>query len=384
MAVLYLCWLAWAASSLAQLQSFHPPGHEDLTYSINIPQSTAQSGSGSVYFQLNAARQVRWFALGQGTRMVGSNIFVVYPNGNNNITVSPRLGTGEVQPLYNSDAHVSLLEGSSVSNGAITANVRCDSCISWTGGRVDVTSSSSPWIWAVKYGSPLDSSDVSAELTQHDDSGAVTVDLVKATGGSSDNPFFDSSGSNSSTETTPTVPAANPQNPLASFDKKRTAHAVLMTVAFVIMFPFFALTLHIFPSSKTATVHGLLQLLTLVVALVGLGLGVSMAKDINLLTNHHPIIGLVVVSGLTAFQPIMGLLQHRYYRKSGGKGVFAFGHRWFGRVMIVLGIINGGLGFQLAQGPQGAIIAYSVVAGIVGVFYCAVIIWRQMGQKRSP
>jgi hypothetical protein len=231
----------------------------------------------------------------------------------------------------------------------------------------------------VKYGSPLDSSDVSAELTQHDDSGVVSVDLVKATGGSSDNPFFQSSGSSSPV----TVVTATAQNPNTFFNKKRTAHAVLMIIAFVIMFPFFALTLHIFPSSKTASVHGLLQLLTLVVALAGLGLGVSMARDVNLLTNHHPIIGLVVVAGLTVFQPIMGLLQHRFYRKTGGKGIFGYVHRWFGRVMIVLGIINAGLGFQLAQGPQGAIIAYSVVAGVVGLFYCAVVIWVQMGRKRS-
>lgn len=378
MAVLYLCWLAWAASSLAQLQSFHPSGHDDLTYSINIPQSTSQSGSGSIYFQLNSTRQVRWFALGQGTRMVGANIFVVYPNGDN-VTVSPRLGMGEIQPLYNSAAQVSLLDGSGYSNGAITANIRCDTCINWTGGSEDVTSASSSWVWAVKYGSPLDSSDVSAGLTQHDDSGVVFVDLVKATGGSSVNPFFQTSKSSSPT----TVVTAAAQDPNTLFNQKRTAHAVLMIIAFVIMFPCFALTLHIFPSSRTASVHGLLQLLTLVVALVGLGLGVSMAREVKLLTNHHPIIGLVVVSGLTLFQPIMGLLQHRYYRKTGSKGIFAYVHRWFGRTMIVLGIINAGLGLQLAIGPKGAVIAYSVVAGVVGLCYCAIIVWVQMGRKRS-
>ncbi|OOQ88811.1 cellobiose dehydrogenase [Penicillium brasilianum] len=378
MAVLYLCWLAWAASSLAQLQSFHPSGHDDLTYSINVPQSTSQSGSGSIYFQLNSTRNVRWFALGQGTRMVGANIFVVYPNGDN-VTVSPRLGMGEIQPLYNSDAHVSLLEGSGFSNGAITANIRCDSCMNWTGGSEDLTSTSSSWLWAVKYGSPLDSSDVSAELTQHDDSGVVNIDLVKATGGSLDNPFFDTSKSSTPT----TVITATAQNPNTVFNQKKTAHAVMMIIAFVIMFPCFALTMQIFPSSRTATVHGLLQLLTLIVALVGLGLGVSMAKELNLLTNHHPIIGLVVVSSLTLFQPIMGLLQHRFYRKTRSKGIFAYVHRWFGRTMIVLGIINAGLGLQLARGPKGAIIAYSVVAGVMGLFYCAVVVWVQWGRKRS-
>lgn len=311
--------------------------------------------------------------------MAGANILVVYPNGDN-VTVSPRLGMGEIQPLYNSDAQVSLLGGSGVQNGVITANVRCDTCINWTGGSADVTSPSSSWIWAVKYGSPLDSSDVSAAITQHDDSGVVSLNLQKATGGNSENPFSQSSSPSSSPGT---VVTATPQKPNSFFDQKRTAHAVLMIIAFVIMFPLFALTLQIFPSSKTATVHGLLQLLTLVVAIVGLGLGVSLAQDVNLMHNHHPIIGLVVVAGLVLFQPIMGLLQHRYYRKNRGKSVFAYVHRWFGRMMIVLGIINAGLGLKLGRAPQGAIIAYSVVAGVVGLCYCAVVILVPMGRKRG-
>jgi hypothetical protein len=380
MAVLYLCWLAWAALSLAQLQSFHPPGHSDLTYSVNIPQLNAQSGSGSIYFQLNATKQVRWFALGQGTRMVGANIFVVYPNGDN-VTVSPRLGVGEIEPLYNSAAQVSLLSGSGVANGVVTANVRCDSCINWTGGSEDVTSASSSWLWAVKYGSPLDSSDVSASITQHDDSGVVSLNLQKATGGNSENPF--SQASTASAPTTSVV-TATPQNTASIFNQKRTAHAVLMIIAFVIMFPLFALTLQIFPSSKTATVHGLLQLLTLIIAIAGLGLGVSLAKDTGLMNNHHPIIGIVVVGGLLLFQPIIGLLQHRYYRKHESKSVFAYMHRWFGRTMIVLGIINAGLGLQLGGASKGAIIAYSVVAGLMGVFYCLVVVLKYGSSRKRP
>lgn len=54
MARLYLCWLSYIVSGLAQVQSFHPPEHNTITYSVNIPQSTAQSGLESIYFQLNA------------------------------------------------------------------------------------------------------------------------------------------------------------------------------------------------------------------------------------------------------------------------------------------------------------------------------------------
>jgi hypothetical protein len=135
---------------------------------------------------------------------------------------------------------------------------------------VKTSSSSSPWIWAVKYGQPLDSSSVSAGLTQHDDSGVVALDLQKATGGSSAKPFSNLSGA--------TVVTAKSKDSESTFHRKRTAHAVLMIIAFVIMFPFFALGLHIFPSSRTVGVHSSLQVFTLTVVIAGFGIGVSMAK----------------------------------------------------------------------------------------------------------
>lgn len=58
--------------------------------------------------------------------MSGSNIFVMYQDASGtNVTISPRLGTGHVEPEYNSAAEVTLLAGSGVSNGIMTANVRC-------------------------------------------------------------------------------------------------------------------------------------------------------------------------------------------------------------------------------------------------------------------
>ena len=60
--------------------------------------------------------------------MTGSNIFVVYTsNGGKNVTLSPRLGTGHVEPQFNSKAEVSLLDGSGISNGKMIANVKCSS-----------------------------------------------------------------------------------------------------------------------------------------------------------------------------------------------------------------------------------------------------------------
>ncbi|KGO73944.1 Cellobiose dehydrogenase, cytochrome [Penicillium italicum] len=356
-------WL-WAIPALAQVQlhSIHPQGHDEITYSFNVPDNTAKSDSGPIYFQMNSTRQVQWFALGQGMQMAGANMFVVYTSGNT-VTVSPRSGVGEIEPLYNKDAQITILNGSGVHDGVITANVRCDTCLKWNGGTENVTSSSSPWIWAIKYGDSLNSVSVSESITQHDDHGVTTIDLKKATGGNSVNPFAQIAHA--------PISSGEEDPGFADFrrtvKRKKTAHAVLMVLAFVVMFPFFALGLHIFPSKWTVNIHGTFQLLTLAVVIAGFGLGISLARQIELIDSYHTILGMIIVPCLVLFQPAMGVLQHRFFRKTGGKGPFAYMHRWFGRLMMILGVINVGLGFKLAHAPRGAVIATSVVAVALGV-----------------
>ena len=58
--------------------------------------------------------------------MPGANIFMVYADTDSqNVTLSPRLTSGYVMPTYNSAAQVTLLSGSGIANGTMTANVRC-------------------------------------------------------------------------------------------------------------------------------------------------------------------------------------------------------------------------------------------------------------------
>jgi hypothetical protein len=381
-----LFWFSvWVTLTIAQLQTFTPPGQNEIAYAVNVPKQTTTSGIGPIYFQLKSTRELQWFAWGQGSRMQGANIFVVYASADgNNITVSPRLGVEHVEPLHNPKAQISVLDGSGISNGVITANIRCDSCITWPGGREDTTSSASPWVWAFKSGNPLDTNSFSATITTHDASGVAALNLRDATGGTSDNPFLTSSGKTLSSRQALTflnTPAIH---------KKRIAHAVIMITVFVIFFPSFALALRIFPSSATVWVHASLQLFALALAIAGFGLGVSMAREENIIGYYHPIIGMVVVPSLILFQPAMGLLQHRYFSKSGKKGLFGYLHQWFGRCMIILGVVNGGLGFRitgigLSIAPTGAVIAYSVVAGVFGIVYCLLVFFfaRRRRLQRS-
>jgi hypothetical protein len=359
-------------ASIAQYQSFNPPGQNDIVFTVNVPQKTASSGLGPIFIQMNSTVDVEWFALGQGTHMQGSNIIVVYGSGDN-ITVSPRLGGEHVEPLYNSQAQVLVLAGSGISNGSITANIRCDSCITWPGGHEDVTNSSSSWIWAVKYGQLLESASVSATITMHDIYGLASFNLPEATGGNSKNPFLTPfNPSNSSTA--PIVTTFSTQ----SINRRRIAHATIMIAVMAVLFPLFAMGLHVVPPSKAVLVHAWMQLFTLALATAGFGIGISLAINLRITGSYHVIIGIIVVSSLILFQPAMGLLQHRYFHKTGEKGLFAYLHRWFGRSIITLGIINAGLGFRLTGigtsiAPVGAVVGYSVVAGTVWIGYVSVI-----------
>lgn len=97
-----------------------------MSYAISVPEATAQSGSGDFFFQMIGPISMSWVALGIGESMSGSSIFVMYADGAGNVTVSPRLGVGNVQPVSNPQAQVTLLDGSGIIDGNMVANVRCE------------------------------------------------------------------------------------------------------------------------------------------------------------------------------------------------------------------------------------------------------------------
>lgn len=92
--------------------------------------------------------------------------------------------------------------------------------------------------------------------------------------------------------------------------------------------------------------------------------------------NAHTIIGTVVVVALL-LQPFIGFIHHRRFMKKQQRSKWTFVHVWYGRVLIILGMINGGLGLQLASdGPaykMAGMISYAVIAGISGVGFLSVI-----------
>lgn len=147
------------------------------------------------------------------------------------------------------------------------------------------------------------------------------------------------------------------------FNKKRIAHAYIMLIVFIVLYPLGAISIHLpiermpylkdtYLKKKVTAMHVPIQIIGVIMMVAGMALGIRIAHDINYLehpVSAHVVIGLVVVCTIVVFQPIMGILQHLHFKKRGGKSIFAHLHRWIGRGAIVLGMINSGLGFQLAK-----------------------------------
>jgi len=395
----------------AQLVSYNPQDSSSsgISFQVNIPSSTASTGSGPVNFQLVAPKGIQWLGLGQGLTMSGANMFIMYAASSSNITLSPRSGKGHIQPLYNSAAKIALLEGTGISSdGVMTANVRCDSCINWGAGSMDPTSSSSPWIWSVKQGDALDTTDTSANLQQHDDMGNFYLNLPAGTGGSSANPFVSdaSSASGSSAGASSTAPsgsAAPTSNSLpppnstggsgssfaASSSSGRIAHGLIMSTVFLFLLPSFALTVYLPFPKKIRCIHAPLQVVAIILFIAGLVLGLNLGRPIGFTAGYHQVIGYSVLGILFSLQPILGILQHRHYTRTGGRSIFGVFHQGLGRLAILLGIINGGLGF-MQTGPVGStyvprwsVVAYGVAAGLMFLLYVAVVLGSGFIKRRA-
>ncbi|KAF2101874.1 hypothetical protein NA57DRAFT_64539 [Rhizodiscina lignyota] len=367
-----------------------------------------------------------------------------------NVTVSPRLGKGEVQPLFNSAAKFSLLDGSGVSGGNMIANIRCESCNSWSGGSANFKGSAGDWIFAYKAGSPIASNSQSANLDQHDNMGQFSFDYSKANGGSSTNPLAavaSSSGSSttkcgSNKGTSPSTTSGSSgasstngnQPPWASFfssqfggsaptgspfsgnykrdtdddgdscdDTPETlgagfsgggffsssrpqqfykAHGILAALCFVVFLPIGGIIIRVLSFPGLIWLHAAMQIVGYIMFIAAFGLGIYIAKNEELLSSYHPIIGIIVFV-LIFFQPMLGMIHHQMFKKYGQRTFWSYGHVWLGRIIITLGIINGGLGLKLAGNTKGGEIAYGVVAGIVWLAYIIAAFVGELKRKRA-
>ena len=179
-------------------------------------------------------------------------------------------------------------------------------CASWSGGKMDFSSSSTDWIWAAKDGSPVSSNSLTTNLQQHSQQGGFSFDLTKARGGNSLNPFVDTvataTAAGGSSPTAGSSAAGQQQSGsndsdggsdggyggsagayatiasnFAKRDKVVIAHGVIMGLTFALLFPSGALLIRVFSFRGLVWAHAAFQLSAYTLALAGLGMGVYIA-----------------------------------------------------------------------------------------------------------
>ena len=333
--------------------------------------------------------------------MSDSSIYIIYADGKGNVTLSPRRGVGQVEPEYHRGENLTLLEGSGVTADRMVANVMCSNCERWDGGSTDFSSASGSWIYASRSGDPMESPDLDASIEEHnEDHAAFTWDYTSAKGGDSVNPFVakqktsggsssGNGGSNSGDGGVSSAPApvSNPSQSGDSDDSSGTntdmlvtAHGALAAITFLVLFPVGAALIRI--PGMSVWFHAGVQIFSYCCFIAAAGIGIYLATTMDYLTKAHPVIGMVLLAVLF-FQPMFGTLHHRAYKKQQGRTHVSYVHVWLGRLAVVLGMINGGLGIQLAGDvSMGYTIAYGVVAGVMGLVFVGIAVYGEMVASR--
>jgi hypothetical protein len=77
--------------------------------------------------------------------------------------------------------------------------------------------------------------------------------------------------------------------------------------------------------------------------------------------------------GLFLIQPALGMIHHHNYAAKGRRTIWSYLHVYFGRTLLILSIVNGGIGIQYAANSPNGEIGYGVTAGVIFLVYAGVV-----------
>ncbi|KAJ6438485.1 heterokaryon incompatibility protein (HET) domain-containing protein [Purpureocillium lavendulum] len=219
--------------------------------------------------------------------------------------------------------------------------------------------------------------------------GAYGEDIRQATSGA--HPLMASRGSLESANehvfsSGDTVLARRSQVPI---DTLVTAHGILMTLVFVAGYPIGAIISRFI---HQWFIHAGWQLLVYCGMWAGFGVGIVASSRFDLFfTSPHTRLGVFVVP-LLGIQPLLGLLHHLYFLRNRQRGIISYIHIWYGRSLMIIGVVNGGLGIKYAR-DLGLVrpaeshqlqVGYIVVASIVAAAYIGSIAFTFIMDTREP
>jgi hypothetical protein len=243
-----------------------------------------------------------WVGVGTGSEMAGSVMWIVYEGANKDsqswsfasiltspssptpgLTLSPRLSDDEVEPSYSSDVDCTLLNGSIAQTNNTryySAEIHCKNLTALgTGdGKLDLSNKKQPFLyaWGPTDGA-ISSTSKTANMKRHDAYGTFFADMTQATSDSASVP--------SGVALTTTANAEADGDATSDGDKVGPAHAAIMLATFGLVFPLGAVLLRLLESVK---IHGIVQGVGVLTAVVGVALGIYLGTMYNKVSSPSP------------------------------------------------------------------------------------------------
>ncbi|KAI0972345.1 hypothetical protein F4678DRAFT_58461 [Xylaria arbuscula] len=354
---------------------------KDLVFALNVPNDTTSD----LYFSMAFPAGSSWVAIGLGASTMGGNplVLMAYPSASgDNVTMSPRRCHGHTEPVHDASIDVRALPGTGVVNDTtFVFNGVCSNCRVWSrDGNVDVQSAAQEMVYAMGPTDGEQSDDTALSVKMHASYGAFTMDLVRATGAGGV-PVI------AANENITSVGAVQQLSVTGHVDSKAILHAVFMVLAFVGIYPIGILVLRVGGSVRW---HAINQVVAFGLVLVGAILGFVISTTYNRskkFNTPHQVIGIIIFIFVIA-QLVLGILHHRVYKKTLQPTKIAPFHVWLGRLVILLGIVNGFVGFPLALSPSYDYALLGVVSFVIPVFLLVLgagtIIRHIKGRAKQP
>lgn len=341
---------------------------QEYVVAINIVPST-----GDIFIHMSADAAIAsrqpassWMGIGFGSRMQDTFMLIAYPSENGTgLTISPRWARGHSEPDYVPDVVVEKIfndayapHANTVDDGVMIAHGVCRNCTSLVLDKIDLNSKAQPFIYALgaapKKSDPLKSDDPAAALRLHAFHGHFLADMTFATSPETHARVphpNDPGGAPSGVADTNFAFAfsTTPYDTSTDNEWVPVLHGVLMSLAVILIFPLGAVIMRMLKRFGFAA-HVGLQVFGLVVVVIGFGAGVYVSQRYNHTRNFgtsHQVLGLLIFAALFA-QAVLGLAHHRLYTRWRKETAIGIVHRCLGPAVIVLGLVNGGLGLNLA------------------------------------
>ncbi|EOD46572.1 putative integral membrane protein [Neofusicoccum parvum UCRNP2] len=260
----------------------NPRAAGNLTFSL---AAVEDGGLTDLYFHLSAPAANSWVAVGIGAQMKGALMFLVYHDSRGeNVTLSPRVASGENEPSYRSSIDCSVYESdgiprvgvfrdNSTDGDVYSVNAQCKDVKSAVPDlSLDLESTSQPFIFAVgPWDHDLYSNEKDAGIRRHEYYGAFSMNMTQAT---------EHNATAAGTAFGTQMEGAEQKGSLRRDDGNRGAatHAVFMCGTFLFIFPVGVVLLRSF---ERVMWHAGAQAGGLLVICAGVGLGIWISKYYN-------------------------------------------------------------------------------------------------------